>query len=33
VAGIARVRTDVRKAERLDQGDRVRVELTTGDPR
>lgn len=27
------IRADVRKAERLDQGDRVRVKLTTGDPR
>jgi hypothetical protein len=27
------VRADVRKAEQLDQSDRVRIELTTGDPR
>jgi hypothetical protein len=27
------IRTDVRKAEQLDQGDRVRVELITSDPR
>jgi hypothetical protein len=27
------VKADVRKAERLDEGDRVRVTLTTGDPR
>lgn len=27
------LRADVRKAERLDEGDRVRIELTTGDPR
>jgi hypothetical protein len=27
------IRTDVRRTERLDEGDRVRVELTTGDPR
>ena len=27
------IRTEVRKAERLDEGDRVRIELTTGEPR
>jgi hypothetical protein len=27
------IRLAVRKAERLDEGDRVRIELTTGDPR
>lgn len=27
------IRANVRKAEQLDQGDRVRVTLTTGDPR
>jgi uncharacterized protein DUF1905 len=27
------IRADVRRAEQLDDGDRVRVELTTGDPR
>jgi hypothetical protein len=27
------IRTDVRKEKRLDEGDQVRVELTTGDPR
>ena len=27
------IRTNVRKAERLDEGDRVRITLITGDPR
>ena len=27
------IRTDVRMAEQLDEGDRVRVEMTTGEPR
>jgi hypothetical protein len=27
------IRTDVRKTERLDEGDRIRVEMTTGSPR
>src|SRR4051812_10462423 len=27
------IKTDVRKAEQLDEGDRVRIVMTTGDPR
>jgi hypothetical protein len=27
------IRLNVRKAERLDDGDRIRIKLTTGDPR
>lgn len=27
------IKADVRKAERLDEGDRIRIEMTTGDPR
>jgi len=27
------LRSDVRKVERLDEGDQIRVELTTGEPR
>jgi hypothetical protein len=32
-AAAAPIKTDVRKAEELDQGDRVRIELVTSDPR